>query len=138
MRSSISANIANSVACAIIGARLDYCNSILYNISDNNISKLSVFRTLWLKSSQTPKKEHIMPVLEKIHWLPVLARIIHKIAMVTSKIRQMGIPEYISLSIQSGTYSWKLCSIGTDLLMFLIPNLHLPTLPAELTVTPHP
>ena len=32
IRSLLLADIANSVACAIVGDRLDYCNSILYNI----------------------------------------------------------------------------------------------------------
>ena len=38
--SLLSVDIANSVAGAIVGARLDYSNLILYSISDDNISTL--------------------------------------------------------------------------------------------------
>ena len=76
-----------------------------------------------------------MPVLQKLHWLPVSARIKYKISMITSKIRQTGFPEYQfsqlrlhgSFALLKQTYS-----------MFLRPNPHLTTSPAELTTTPHP
>ena len=40
VRSSMSTNIAKSVASAIAGARLDYCNSLLYGVWAANLHKL--------------------------------------------------------------------------------------------------
>ena len=56
-----------------------------------------------------------MPVIQKLHWLPVSARIIYKIAMI-KKIRLTSLPEYLSVSVQPATYSRNLRSTGTDLL----------------------
>jgi hypothetical protein len=40
IRSSIDPETAKSVACSIIGSRLDYANSILYGLSLSNLAKL--------------------------------------------------------------------------------------------------
>ena len=40
IRGSFSIDQAKSVACAIIGSRLDYCNGLFYGISASNILKL--------------------------------------------------------------------------------------------------
>ena len=40
IRNSLPLDVAKSIACAIIGSRLDYCNALLYNISDKNIQRL--------------------------------------------------------------------------------------------------
>ena len=36
LRSSLPHDVAHSVACAIIGSRLDYCNSLYYGMSNTN------------------------------------------------------------------------------------------------------
>ena len=40
LRSSLPRDVAQSVACAIIGSRLDYCNSLYYGMSNNNFQRL--------------------------------------------------------------------------------------------------
>ena len=40
IRNNLSSDTAKTVACAIVGLRLDYCNSLLHNISKKNIQKL--------------------------------------------------------------------------------------------------
>ena len=37
---SITKEVANTMACAIIGSQLDYCNSMFYKMSDKNFNKL--------------------------------------------------------------------------------------------------
>ena len=53
----MSADIANSVTCVNVGARLDYCNSILYSISDNNILKLPIVQHTLTRIVTGTKKE---------------------------------------------------------------------------------
>ena len=40
IRNDLSTDTAKTVACAIVGSCLDYCNSLLHNISKKNIQKL--------------------------------------------------------------------------------------------------
>ena len=71
-RSSLSVDITNSVPCTIVGARLDYCNSILNDISHSSISKLQrVQNTLARVVTDIRNREQITPVLQNLHWLPV-------------------------------------------------------------------
>ena len=96
IRRSLSDDIANSVACDIVGARLDYCNTVLHGISDNNISKLQdIQNTLAWVVTGTKKREHITLVLQKLYWLPILHSIRFEIFVIMSKIIQMGLPEYL-------------------------------------------
>ena len=47
IRQSLDLETAKTVGCAIVGSRLDYCNSILHGTSDSNLKKLqSVQNTL--------------------------------------------------------------------------------------------
>jgi len=40
IRSSISEDMAKMVACALVGSRFDYANSVLFGATQKNISKL--------------------------------------------------------------------------------------------------
>ena len=102
IRGSLSPEVTNTVACAIVGARLDYCNSILYGTSKYNISRLQhVQNTLARVITRTIKFDHITPVLCRLHLLPIQCGIEYKVAMLALKIRETGQPSYLSHAIQS-------------------------------------
>ena len=101
IRGSLSPEVANTVACAIVGARLDYCNSILYCTSKYNISRLQrVQNTLARFVTRTTKFDHITPVLRHLHWLPIQCRMEYKVTMLALKIRETGQPSYRSHAVQ--------------------------------------
>ena len=61
-------------------SRLDYCNSTLSNISDEQFHRLqrvqnAAARLILGKS----KRDHVTPMLKELHWLPVKARCIYKL-----------------------------------------------------------
>ena len=59
--------------------------------------KYNVFKTLQLDSSLAPKKyASITPILIKLYWLPVIARIEYKILLTVFKSLNNLAPEYIS------------------------------------------
>ena len=90
-----------SPTCAIVGARLDYCNSILHGTSKYNISHLQwVQNTLARVVTRTKKFDHITPVLRRLHWPPIQCRIKYKVAMLALKIRETGQPSYLSYAVQ--------------------------------------
>ena len=101
VRSAKSRETANTVACAIVGSRLDYCNSLLAGIFSKNLDRLQrVQNTLARLVTGTQRREHITPVLAELHWLPVRARITSKISTIVFKLRQNRQPSYLAELIQ--------------------------------------
>ena len=98
---SLPPEITNTVACAIVGARLDYCNSILYGTSEYNISRLQRMQNTRARVvTRTKKFDHITPVLRCLHWLPIQCGIECKVAMLALKIRETGQPSNLSHTVQ--------------------------------------
>ena len=57
---------------ALITTRLDFCNSILYNLPNNKIERLQRIQnqaTRMLK--RISRRNHITPVLRELHWLKI-------------------------------------------------------------------
>jgi hypothetical protein len=100
VRTCLPPQLLQTVACSIVTAKLDYCNSLLYGISNANIRKLQrVQNSLARLVTGTRKFDHITPVLKKLHWLPISSRITYKIATLTRKILTTGQPSYLSSSL---------------------------------------
>jgi len=86
-----------SVATAVVSSRLDYCNSLLYGMTDRNIGRLQrVQNSLARLVTNTNSRCHITPVLAELHWLPVNARIDYKVALLTYKALTTERPIYLN------------------------------------------
>ena len=97
VRQSLSREMAGRVACAIVGAKLDYCNGILHGISTTNINKLQrVQNTLARVVTGGRRYDHITPVLKELHWLPIKHRIDFKLATIVYKVKQTQEPSYLA------------------------------------------
>ena len=71
---------------ALISIRLDYCNSLLYNLPKGSIERLQKIRNQTARIlTKTPRCEHISEVLVSLHWLRIEQRIIYKILILTFK-----------------------------------------------------
>lgn len=82
---------------ALITAHIDYCNSLLYGISNYRIDKLQKLLNAAARLVLLiPKHEHITPSLISLHWLPVKFRIIYKIILLVFKGTHNLAPKYIS------------------------------------------
>ena len=102
IRSSLTIEASKTIAAAIVGSRLDFCNSLLAGTSVSNLTRLQrVQNTLARVVAQKPRFCHITPVLSDLHWLPVRHRISFKIATVTFKMLQSQQPFYLSSLIPS-------------------------------------
>ena len=56
---------------AFISSRLDYCNSLLSGITDGLLQKLQSVQNVAARlATGTRRRDHIIPVLHKQHWLP--------------------------------------------------------------------
>jgi len=65
IRSSLTNEMAQTFACAVVHSRLDYCNSLYVRMSDTNFAKLQrVQNSLARIVTSTRKHDHTTPVFE--------------------------------------------------------------------------
>ena len=56
----------------LITSRLDFCNSILYNLPNKQIERLQRIQTQAARMlKRIPRRNHITPVLRELHWLRI-------------------------------------------------------------------
>ena len=77
---------------ALITTRLDFCNSIYYNLEI--LKRIQNQAVHMLK--RIPRRNHITPVLRELHWLKIHDRIIVKILLLTHKAVNNTAPAYLS------------------------------------------
>jgi len=98
---SITEDAAKMVAHAIIFSRLDYCNSLLCGIAGNLLQKLqSVQNAATRLIMRTGRRQHITPVLQELHWLPVRQRVDFKMALLVYKALHGQLPQYLAEDCQ--------------------------------------
>ena len=85
-----------TTATLLVSSKLDYCNSILYNIPNRKINKVqSVQNCLARVVNSSPRFCSVTPLLKSLHWLPVQFRIKHKICNPTCKVIHSCQPVYL-------------------------------------------
>ena len=74
------------LATALVSSRLDYCNSLLYGISDIDLTRLQhVQNQMGRLVTKSPPLTRSIPLLHSLHWLSVRFRILFKINLLTYK-----------------------------------------------------
>ena len=97
IRASLNTEASKTIAAAIVGSRLYFCNSLLAGTSVSNLARLQrVQNTLTRVVAQKPRFCHITPVLSDLHWLPIRPRISFKIATITYRVLQFQQPSYLA------------------------------------------
>ena len=103
VRPMLSTRIANEVACSIVASRLDYCNSLLFNMSASNIGRLQCLQNnLARVVCNAPVRSSAPPLLHRLHWLPVEQRIKYKIVCITHNTLHSGTPLYLRQALEMG------------------------------------
>jgi hypothetical protein len=111
-------DIARTAACALVNTRFYHCNSVLYHTTGSNIAKLQRAQNAIARVvTNTRRTEHIRPVLEGLHWLPINYRIDYKLAILTYKICATCIPAYLKPFIRDYVLSRQLRSSSMQLIM---------------------
>ena len=86
IRRHLDLDSAKVLATALVSSRLDYCNSLLYGIADNDLTRLQhVQNQLARLVTKSPPFTRSIPRLRYLHWLPVRYRILCKINLLTYK-----------------------------------------------------
>lgn len=100
IRSSLTMDMARTVASALVNSRLDYANSVLYGTTESNILKLQRAQNALARVvTYARRTEHVRPVLQQLHWLPIRHRIEYKLATLAFKIRSTSEPAYLRPSV---------------------------------------
>ena len=99
------------VTNSFITALIDYCNGLLYGITEHNINRLHRIQNCAARLiTNTKKYDHITPVLYTLHWLPIRQRVQYKILLLTDKAIKGLAPAYICELISLKTSSRTLRS----------------------------
>lgn len=96
IRKCITDEAAKTMVHSMITSKLDYCNSIFYGLPDCSLKSLSsVQKTAARLITGTKRYEHITPVMQNLHWLPIRRRIEYKILVLTFKCLLGTAPGYL-------------------------------------------
>ena len=124
IRPFLSNKATMTLASAFILSRLDYCNSILFGVTKAKLSRLQQIQNNAARLVfKKPKKQHVTPLLKKLHWLPVTDRIEYKIASLCFKSLNRNGPSYMSDILSYSTPIRELRSSSKQLLSVLRPKL---------------
>ena len=118
-RRYLTEEAAKTAVHAFITSRIDYCNSLLYGLPFNLISKLQHVQNSSAKLvTRSRKYDHISPILKDLHWLPVLHRIQFKVLLLTYKVIHGLAPLYLSELLDLPTRKNR----STNGILLLIPK----------------
>ena len=98
IRSSLDRNTSILLANSLVSSKLDFCNSLYFNLPQKSIQKLQLVQNSLVRvvTPSVRKYDHVSSAMKDLHWLPVEKRIIFKIATLTFKALQQKSPTYLS------------------------------------------
>ena len=96
IRKYLSVETTRTLVHAVVIGRLDFCNSLLYRLPMKSISKLQRVQNAAARSiTNTPRYDHVTPVLRSLHRLPVKERVTFKILTLSFKAIHGLAPDYV-------------------------------------------
>ena len=117
MKPFLSTDAVKTLVTSLILSRLDYCNSLLVGLQDEKILKLQRAQNNAARLILGKSKLHSsIDLLRELHWLPVKARIIYKIALMCYHFFNSSCPSYLSEILNPYTPSRALRSQDSRLL----------------------
>ncbi len=86
LRNMLSVSDAEKLVHAFMTSRLDYCNALLGGCPASSINKLQIVQNAAARVlTRSRKYDHIIPILQSLHWLPIMFSISCKILLLAYK-----------------------------------------------------
>ena len=100
IRPYLNFKTASTIATSIVHSKLDYCNSLYYNLPKSQTNRLQIIQNSLARAVvKAPKVCHVTPILKSLHWLKINARIEYKLLSLTT-----AQPTYLHSLISVLTY----------------------------------
>jgi hypothetical protein len=123
-RKYLTQDATEKVMHAFVSSRLDCGNSLLYGLPECQLQRIQKLQNTAARIlTRTRKFNHITPVLQSLHWLPVTERIDFKILCLTYKCLHDQAPQYLQELIEIYKPSRDLRSGNKGLLR--VPDTHM-------------
>ena len=127
MRHLLTTQATQTLVCSLVLSRLDYCNSLLSGCPQYLLDKLQKVQIAAARLvCKAKKSDHIHPILETLHWLPVTHRIQYKISTICFNSISGTAPQYLSDLLQPYTPARQLRS-ASDTRTFVTPRVNTKT-----------
>ncbi len=96
IRILLTLEASKTLVHSLITSCLDYCNSVLAGLPDSDIKHIQCIQNAAARLTACCQKfDHISPVLEHVHWLPIWQCIAFKVLVLTYKALRDMAPQYI-------------------------------------------
>jgi len=112
---------ACAIATSIVHSKLDYYNSLYYNLPKSQITRLQQIQNSVARAVKAPKPCHITPILRCLHWLKMTERTKYKLLSLT-KFSQ---PPNLHICITSSLFN-LLAALALQLSLPLLDQQHHP------------
>jgi hypothetical protein len=111
IRHFLTEEATKTLVTSCILSRIDYCNALLVGSPSSVTQPLQTVQNAAARLIfRSKKRQHITPLLHKLHWLPVEQRIKYKVCCLVFKVLTGSAPQYLSDLIHSYTPSRTLRS----------------------------
>ena len=122
IRKSLSLDLAKQIAVALVSSKLDYCNSLFHNMPEKDVARLQrVQNCLARVVTNAPRFSRSVPILKRLHWLPVKFRINFKICAITFRTLKKNQPAYLADLLVQPKCSKYLRSTNSNI--FVVPRI---------------
>ena len=121
IRHLLTTQATQTLVCSLVLSRLDYCNSLFSGCPRYLLDKLQKVQNAAARLvCKAKKSDHIHPILETLHWLPVTHRIQYKISTICFSSIFGTAPQYLSNLLQPYTPARQLW-FASDTRTFVTP-----------------
>ena len=97
VRSILGAEITASLVSAFILNRLDYCNTVLANLTVSTVAPLQRVQNASARFIKGLRpRDHVTSALQDLHWLPIRHRVTYKLCVLMHQVHIGSSPSYLS------------------------------------------